>query len=225
MALIHQTRQCIFQSTLPMRGATDMGLPSNQYLQISIHAPHAGSDRRQNSTSRIYKNFNPRSPCGERLGVVGVFSSLSIFQSTLPMRGATGRRQPCLRISGNFNPRSPCGERLKAMSSGLLLSISIHAPHAGSDSCTRRTSQSNPAFQSTLPMRGATAFHFFCSPFSMISIHAPHAGSDVYAPNESRICCHFNPRSPCGERRSATYLNNGETVFQSTLPMRGATEC
>ena len=55
MALIHQTRQCIFQSTLPMRGATDMGLPSNQYLQISIHAPHAGSDRRQNSTSRIYK--------------------------------------------------------------------------------------------------------------------------------------------------------------------------
>ena len=33
-----------FQSTLPMRGATADSADFDNYLRISIHAPHAGSD-------------------------------------------------------------------------------------------------------------------------------------------------------------------------------------
>ena len=79
----------LFQPTLPMRGATAHIPPADPYPPISTHAPHAGSDEttkarttallisthaphagsdmdrwRQVSTA---KNFNPRSPCGERL--------------------------------------------------------------------------------------------------------------------------------------------------------------
>ena len=104
----------VFQSTLPLRGATK-----------AIMAGNLSS-----------KNFNPRSPCGERLGNQQTMQLADIFQSTLPLRGATHRRmgKPTdLRISihaplagsdiqveesppvhGYFNPRSPCGERLAA---------------------------------------------------------------------------------------------------------------
>ena len=40
--------------------------------------------------SRIKRlNFNPRSPCGERLTYTSkIFSLVALFQSTLPVRGA-----------------------------------------------------------------------------------------------------------------------------------------
>ena len=56
-----------FQSTLPMRGATPTARVLHQFLPISIHTPHAGSDALSYTT----------------------FSTISEFQSTLPMRGAT----------------------------------------------------------------------------------------------------------------------------------------
>ena len=56
-----------FQSTLPLRGATDSGRRWDVPRDISIHAPLAGSDQ------------------------AGIFASQSfgVFQSTLPLRGAT----------------------------------------------------------------------------------------------------------------------------------------
>ena len=56
-----------------------------------------------------------------------------------------------------------------------------------------------------------------------ISIHAPRTGSDL------RICCipiatcHFNPRSPHGERPMRWNSSCIIARFQSTLPARGAT--
>ena len=56
-------------------------------------------------------------------------------------------------------------------------------------------------FQSTLPMRGATArITIMRVPSAPISIHAPHAGSDGGHVVAEADDCHFNPRSPCGER-------------------------
>ena len=105
----------------------------------------------------------------------------------------------------------------------LVRMISIHAPLAGSDI-------RNTVFQQVI---------------SVISIHAPLAGSDWCTSCGPRRRTHFNPRSPCGERRrtfpaagTSFYFNPrspcGErrTVirdqecrgkFQSTLPLRGAT--
>ncbi len=101
--------------------------------------------------------FNPRSPHGERRISHEVCSSGNPFQSTLPTRGATWH-EVCII---------------------LTFSVSIHAPHTGSDYQPRRrrriTRGFNPRsphgerrvkfrlpdredlFQSTLPTRGATA--------------------------------------------------------------------
>ncbi len=102
--------------------------------RISIHAPHAGSDQSQPEGIQAHRDFNPRSPCGERrkknIGILQLFK----FQSTLPMRGATWGKVTIVGSDGDFNPRSPCGERR-----GFPL-----------------PKLSPILFQSTLPMRGAT---------------------------------------------------------------------
>ena len=78
-----------FQSTLPARGATRHQLPVFLPQTISIHAPRTGSDGEAVDSLRAVRDFNPRSPHGER-----------------PVRR---RPAPCRRW--NFNPRSPHGER------------------------------------------------------------------------------------------------------------------
>ena len=104
---------------------------------ISIHAPRVGSDIFSSARKRKLTDFNPRSPCGERLANI-----ITTNSSTT-----------------NFNPRSPCGERhcpkigkigRKLFQSTLpvwgatltwqhwkeFMGISIHAPRVGSDQQT-----------------------------------------------------------------------------------------
>ena len=127
-----------FQSTLPLRGATKLNLNILDALPISIHAPLAGSDAKDVAAIKEHRisihaplagsdsvhlegryrvpDFNPRSPCGERL--IGLdnyrkycrisihaplagsdpfnqafMPSSSLFQSTLPLRGATVKQK------------------------------------------------------------------------------------------------------------------------------------
>ena len=101
-----------FQSTLPVWGATPTELRKAADDLISIHAPRVGSDIKMSLSAppeyisihapRVGSDcahgrqansgpyFNPRSPCGERLG----------------------RFLPAGPVYRHFNPRSPCGERL-----------------------------------------------------------------------------------------------------------------
>ena len=88
-----------------------MGLPSNQYLQISIHAPLAGSDHR---------------------AMTG--SSALLISIHAPLAGSDANLVCSMVFFCNFNPRSPCGERLgMVLAKYLNEDISIHAPLAGSD--------------------------------------------------------------------------------------------
>ncbi len=82
-------RLSLFQSTLPARGATLAGKPFAYYELISIHAPREGSDLLREGRTNKERNFNPRSPRGER---------------PRWSRKTAG--------SSHFNPRSPRGERL-----------------------------------------------------------------------------------------------------------------
>ena len=63
-----------FQSTLPARGATQWTASNFRCLGISIHAPRTGSDDEQRRTRAAAKDFNPRSPHGERLRKVTILS-------------------------------------------------------------------------------------------------------------------------------------------------------
>ena len=155
------------------------------------------------ATPQHRDDFNPRSPCGERHA---------------PLMEANPEYV-------DFNPRSPCGERLYRHG-GLAI---------------------RGAFQSTLPVRGATVTTKPMYACSVISIHAPRAGSDPFRGRGRRSAGYFNPRSPCGERRQASDTRRcgyrhfnprspcGERLvqladklvlytFQSTLPVRGATD-
>ena len=169
-----------FQSTLPARGATidrqvrrrkplfisihapregSDAVPGKEigYDQISIHAPREGSDLRGYFGSCTPRNFNPRSPRGERPPAPsqpGRGRSISIHA---PREGSDGEVQNGTHELLDFNPRSPRGERLK---SGLW------------------STAWNLKFQSTLPARGATAFWFDEEKEAYISIHAPREGSD-----------------------------------------------
>jgi len=103
----------LFQSTLPMRGETRCF--KFHFLDgiISIHSPHAGRDSACVPRHAGRSNFNPLSPCGERLMLLLVRRGLSfLFQSTLPMRGET-------HGTGGFQDFGK--------------NISIHSPHAGRD--------------------------------------------------------------------------------------------
>ena len=167
-----------FQSTLPVWGATLLRawLPfwkfyfnprspcgerhqlkrDDPYIFISIHAPRVGSDTSSSAARSGGRDFNPRSPCGERLRQLGSLNSWILFQSTLPVWGATKLLPGLNKLLGfqstlpvwgatvklflkgvfnlYFNPRSPCGERRpRASFNQLKRDISIHAPRVGSD--------------------------------------------------------------------------------------------
>ena len=162
-----------------MRGATRLWVEKCQSCLISIHTPHAGSDRTVGGMSRTYAGF----------------------QSTLPMRGAT-----IILIDGaeklSISIHTPhAGSDIWLGCTITQIQISIHTPHAGSDWCkgagTGGKDNFNPhspcgerhhvreklfyslSFQSTLPMRGATPITgISCTFCQRISIHTPHAGSD-----------------------------------------------
>ena len=171
----------VFQSTLPMRGATLISRRSLYPMCISIHAPHAGSDRSADYAAERGRNFNPRSPCGERPFSNQIYCFCKRgFQSTLPMRGAT--------VLSDIS-RSRCA-------------ISIHAPHAGSDNTSCMAQRGGVDFNPRSPCGERPTAGAVRYPTVFISIHAPHAGSDAllhHIPNGGQ---HFNPRSPCGERRA-----------------------
>ena len=214
-----------FQSTLPSRGATGLRVTRCKALDISIHAPLAGSDdhkrchhvrddRFQSTlpsrgatgiidvTSVFINDFNPRSPRGERRLDPRTMSSEQRFQSTLPSRGATAERDG-LPWSRRISIHAPlAGSDQGIAYSDRRLKISIHAPLAGSDSIPAALLTTPTIFQSTLPSRGATA-----------------AAAGTLHPFQ-----YFNPRSPRGERRMIRYSLERAQGFQSTLPSRGATK-
>ena len=56
----------LFQSTRPMRGATDGANLRLIPAIVSIHAPHAGRDTNPAEQEPHPNSFNPRAPCGAR---------------------------------------------------------------------------------------------------------------------------------------------------------------
>ena len=148
-------------------------------LLISIHAPRVGSDPVFHKRLLKVKIFQSTLPVWGATRVYNaVIGKHGVFQSTLPVWGATRSTFPlCIAVS-HFNPRSPCGERLYNFSVGAQTRI----------------------FQSTLPVWGATGRTGGHHDAVCISIHAPRVGSDTSVVFHLGLVQNFNPRSPCGER-------------------------
>ena len=239
---------CYFNPRSPCGERRKQRRHNRRQKLISIHAPRVGSDAYYAYSTTDTDDFNPRSPCGERrprstagtscplisihaprVGSDALFLAGTpvdpVFQSTLPVWGATHPCGRCHQGYLDFNPRSPCGERPAVLSVFRnCLIISIHAPRVGSDQGIMDLGYSR-----------------------QISIHAPRVGSDFQVLPLESIQSDFNPRSPCGERRrDALLLGSDLSIsihaprvgsdffspknvvegqgFQSTLPVWGATE-
>ena len=74
------------------------------------------------------------------------------------------------------------------------------------------------------PLRGATQQCDQHGHDTAISIHAPLAGRDNGRRRAVRPHRHFNPRAPCGARRLSAISLVSPSLFQSTRPLRGATQ-
>ena len=208
-----------------MWGATVEKFDAEKKAHISIHAPRVGSDHGILVSVQRFRDFNPRSPCGERPtgpSCCGPGSTISIhaprvgsddFQARFnpvnhisihaPRVGSDTSYTHTVKITLDFNPRSPCGER--------------RLPHEERQS-TYLT------FQSTLPVWGATNAPPWCLQYRNYFNPRSPCGERLHLlAVEYGHVADFNPRSPCGERRRKVPLKCYVLLFQSTLPVWGAT--
>ena len=117
----------------PRGGSDDEVLHFSSVRNISIHAPRGGSDLRFFVFLLFFIYFNPRSPWGERLLHKQIKKDSSIFQSTLPVGGATiaELERELARAISIHAPRG--GSDVDTSDKMRKLLISIHAPRGGSD--------------------------------------------------------------------------------------------
>ena len=171
---------------------------------ISIHALLAESDRLNAAGAFSIKHFYPRSPCGERLGLL----SPTDPRQTISIHALLAESDYCHAAGGgkddDFYPRSPCGERLVQRGPG---------PHQGRhfyprSPCGERQRQKLYAqrlfsyFYPRSPCGERPGFIMVDDPsIALISIHALLAESDHIHAHPVSVTSYFYPRSPCGERR------------------------
>ena len=190
-----------FQSTLPGWGATSATACWN----------------------KCTRDFNPRSPDGERPGWYP-FADLVGISIHAPRMGSDDGRFLPSRSPSDFNPRSPDGERPSRMIFPRLKRISIHAPRMGSDRERRTARTGSTHFNPRSPdgERRSSA----CSSESSSPYFNPRSPDGERRVTLSRVIgvSNFNPRSPDGERRSRLiWVRSLPYSFQSTLPGWGAT--
>ena len=166
-----------FQSTLPARGATRWFGRSPKQNSISIHAPRTGSDSYSNFAYARCKNFNPRSPHGERRFRPEPVAPTQDISIHAPRTGSDENKRK-RRTAGKFQSTLPA-----RLNGGKQAGISIHAPRTGSDVVVKVPICRAAEFQSTLPARGATSAR------AQLPLRPAH----------------FNPRSPHGERPAQNY--------------------
>ena len=176
--------QPLYMSTISIhapRVGSDLALfVGTLAIIISIHAPRVGSDffLLKNCVYSISISIHaPR--VGSDLMMYTSPSCVVLFQSTLPVWGATGWGTGQLQGKRNFNPRSPCGERRR-----------------GWGSCNCTPANFNPRSpcgerQTTLQQPPYRVVHF--------NPRSP-CGERLFLRALLHTRRNFNPRSPCGER-------------------------
>ncbi len=186
----------------PRTGSDAVGREPRKTETISIHAPRTGSDVFADAHGRITAHFNPRSPHGERHGVLGYSPIAFEFQSTLPARGATGGIQ-------HFVP---------------AIAISIHAPRTGSDP-SRQWSLARPDISIHAPRTGsdgrAGAYGADAADFNPRSPH----GERRAVLSQNRVRPVFQSTLPARGATQRPARAASRQQFQPTLPARGATVC
>ncbi len=170
----------IFQSTRPLRGATEQRLQETIFDLFQSTRPLRGATRRWSHCCRHRRCISIHAPLtGRDEDSEDRNSRRILFQSTRPLRGATPAALPCWPASPWISIHAPltgrdCGKGLQI----FLGQISIHAPLTGRDD--------RPQHAPVGSLR--------------ISIHAPLTGRDTRLGGTRPHLLDFNPRAPYGAR-------------------------
>ena len=192
-----------FQSTLPVKGATNFVIGRIVRDQVSIHAPREGSDMPRKTVKQLKQvsihapregSDNMTRPSAAAIPVSihapregsdllpsPSLPNASAFQSTLPVKGATVRftvRVPLTRFQSTLPVKGATGD------AGLdenVTVVSIHAPREGSDLSVSFLRFRSKRVSIHAPREGSDRgwrTHQWCY---RVSIHAPREGSDGVA--------------------------------------------
>ena len=172
-----------FLSTLSLRRATARILLDLTFHQHFYPRSPCGERRNEKGLAPLVRYFYPRSPCGERptdacIGSNPDFISIHALLAESDLQDS-GRPSCIATFLSTLSLRRATMSGTDFYRSAI---ISIHALLAESDWGPRWTKCRHPRFLSTLSLRRAT---------SRCHDYRPHLGN-------------FYPRSPCGERHSAT---------------------
>ncbi len=129
-------------------------LDLQHHKNVSIHAPHAGSD----------------------LAILVPGTGFE-FQSTPPTRGATCRKDLENAVEHVSIHAPHAGSDCSARFQCDFTFVSIHAPHAGSDA-PYGPSPDTFGVSIHAPHAGSDVIMIIVLDMIYVSIHAPHAGSD-----------------------------------------------
>ena len=169
----------------------------------------------------LYRNFNPRAPCGARHEAYRMGFIDGLISIHAP-RAGRGNIHLTLDVAvRSFNPRAPCGARRKHMmicrlpfpfqstrpvrgAAGLDClkyinnGISIHAPRAGRGAFLQSKGIDPEGISIHAPVRGAAARPFKIDIIQRISIHAPVRGAALPRASTDISTENFNPRARAG---------------------------
>ena len=165
-------------STYAPRVGSDLNpLHRRIFSIISTHAPRVGSDKAFACLRHRNRDFNSRSPCGERQG-----------------------QRPRQLHPPHFNSRPPCGERhATPFGNGPLQVFQLTPPVWGA---TLLSSVDRPVtlISTHAPRVGSDGRSFTSrSPVCDFNSRSPCGGRPSQSLNHSESA-YFNSRSPCGER-------------------------
>ena len=177
-------------------------MPTANRSPLPTHAPRVGCDCFVLIRYKFLTRFNSRTPCGVRPRNLVLLVSLTVFQFTHPVWGATATALRRGRSGSRFNSRTPCGARqLHSMSR-----------------CLR------PRFQLTHPVGVRQLVLRSSLPSVHVSIHAPHVGRDTMAITYYLTCNRVSIHAPrVGCDQDLGLLTSALRLFQFTHPMWGAT--
>ena len=190
-----------FQSTLPARGATFHELVVVQFVKFQSTLPARGATSPADGW-QLPARISIHAPCtGSDAQLVRADGHLTISIHA-PCTGSDYVEPSGLAVHTNFNPRSPHGER-PAGSPPAMVSASYFNPRSphGERHSSAPANTSPPGISIHAPRTGSDYTALLPPSSQWISIHAPRTGSDV-----------------CD-----SVLNSVDSLFQSTLPARGAT--
>ncbi len=212
---------------------------------VSIHAPHAGRDRKRAPQCSATWIRDVSIHALPTRGATMIWKDARHGMKKFQLRGPRGRDEiPVTDFARyrRFNPRAPTrgatpftGADRSRRCPRSKIAVSIHAPHAGRDdagAASTRRCTSRRLFQSTRPTRGATICAYSAGHRATFCAR----GFNPRAPRGARrqLCRAFfraglrvavsTPRAPRGARRSLPQSARPAgkyRCFQSTRPTRG----